>query len=83
MVAKVLEWRLLPETRPGAGPTAQVYHHPASEAVAEVFSDPPMNLVSVEVKGGTARFPQGLELPLTGSPGLHVTLGSSRHGPWA
>ncbi|WP_191060129.1 ABC transporter ATP-binding protein [Geminicoccus harenae] len=51
------------------GPTAQVYHNPASEAVAEVFSDPPMNLVSVEVRGGIARFPQGLELPLTGHLG--------------
>ena len=62
-----------------AGPTAQVYHHPASEAVAEVFSDPPMNLVSVEVKGGMARFPQGLELPLTGHLGT-LEDGSYRFG---
>jgi glycerol transport system ATP-binding protein len=49
-----------------AGPTSEVYHHPASEAVASVFSDPPMNLVSVQVQGRVACFPQGLQLPLTG-----------------
>jgi glycerol transport system ATP-binding protein len=49
-----------------AGRTTDVYHHPASETVSGVFSDPPMNLVQVEVAGGMARFPQGLEFPLNG-----------------
>jgi glycerol transport system ATP-binding protein len=49
-----------------AGPTTKVYHYPASEAVASVFSDPPMNLVSVQVRERVAHFPQGLQLPLTG-----------------
>lgn len=47
-----------------AGPTSEVYRQPASEAVASVFSDPPMNLVDVQVRKGTAHFPQGLELKL-------------------
>ena len=49
-----------------SGPTAAVYHQPVSMEVAGVFSDPPMNLAPVEVRGGRARFPQGLELPLLG-----------------
>ncbi|WP_027133202.1 ABC transporter ATP-binding protein [Geminicoccus roseus] len=49
-----------------SGPTSEVYHHPGSEAVASVFSDPPMNMVSVQVRRKVAHFPQGLELPLAG-----------------
>ncbi|HEX2529602.1 MAG TPA: ABC transporter ATP-binding protein [Geminicoccus sp.] len=47
-----------------AGRTTEVYHHPASQTVSGVFSDPPMNLVGVQVVGDIARFPQGLELRL-------------------
>jgi glycerol transport system ATP-binding protein len=35
-------------------PTLDVYHRPASAAAARVFSDPPMSLFPVDVKGGGA-----------------------------
>ena len=37
------------------GPTLEVFHHPASIRVAEVFNDPPMNFFSAEVTGLAAR----------------------------
>ncbi len=36
------------------GPTAQVFHHPASIRVARAFSDPPMNLVGLRAGAGAA-----------------------------
>lgn len=47
------------------GPTVEVYHHPGSQRVAEVFSDPPMNMLAVTVEAGTARSRSGLTLPLS------------------
>ena len=37
------------------GTTIDVYHHPANLRVGEIFSDPPMNLMPVELAGGQAR----------------------------
>ena len=48
------------------GPTAEVFHHPASLRVARAFSDPPMNLLAAEVAEGGAR--------LQGGPLLAVAL---------
>ena len=47
------------------GPTVEVYHRPGSQRVAEVFSDPPMNMLAVTVAAGTARSRSGLTLPLS------------------
>jgi glycerol transport system ATP-binding protein len=46
-VAVLGEGRLLQ-----AGPTLEVYHRPASTAVARIFGDPPMNLMPGEVLAG-------------------------------
>jgi glycerol transport system ATP-binding protein len=60
------------------GPTAEVFHRPASVQVARAFSDPPMNLVPARVEAGEAggapcvALPGGLRL---GVPGLAVTPG--------
>jgi glycerol transport system ATP-binding protein len=48
------------------GPTAEVFHAPASIRVARAFSDPPMNLLAAEVAAGGAR--------LTGGPLLALAL---------
>jgi glycerol transport system ATP-binding protein len=41
------------------GPTLEVYHRPASTAVARVFSDPPMNLVDGVVGPGAVQLASG------------------------
>ncbi|MFJ1298720.1 ABC transporter ATP-binding protein [Pseudomonadota bacterium AL_CKDN230030165-1A_HGKHYDSX7] len=45
------------------GPTAEVFHRPASLRVARAFSDPPMNLFVAEREAGGLRLPGGLVLP--------------------
>jgi glycerol transport system ATP-binding protein len=58
------------------GPTVEVYHRPGSLRVASVFSDPPMNTLSVAVTGSTARSSGGLQIPL----GHHLAdLPATRH----
>ncbi|MFZ5572417.1 MAG: ABC transporter ATP-binding protein [Thermodesulfobacteriota bacterium] len=47
------------------GPTAQVYHHPATLKVAEIFSDPPINYLPGVVDGGGMRFGDNIRIPLT------------------
>ncbi len=47
------------------GPTVEVYHRPASQRVAAVFSDPPMNMLPVTVAAGIARSGSGHALPLS------------------
>jgi glycerol transport system ATP-binding protein len=61
------------------GPTVEVYHRPASLRVASVFSDPPMNTLSVTVTDGFAYGRSGVKVPLAHhlgrlAPGKH-TLG--------
>ncbi len=47
-------------------PVLEVYHRPASVTVARLFSDPPMNVLEVEVTSGQARLPGGVSMHLTG-----------------
>jgi len=49
-----------------AGPTAEVYRHPATMQAAEILSDPPINFVSGRVQGNRAWLGQTIELPLGG-----------------
>ncbi|MBF0377115.1 MAG: ABC transporter ATP-binding protein [Desulfamplus sp.] len=50
------------------GSTPEVYHHPATTKIAEVFSDPPINYISCHVKseqvllGGNVAFPLSYHL---------------------
>ncbi|NCO61191.1 MAG: ABC transporter [Deltaproteobacteria bacterium CG23_combo_of_CG06-09_8_20_14_all_51_20] len=46
------------------GATPEVYHHPATTKVAEVFSDPPINFLTGRVYGGVARVGRNIEVPL-------------------
>lgn len=48
------------------GPTAQVYHNPATLRVAEVFSDPPINYLNAQVEDNTAVLGQNVKLALKG-----------------
>lgn len=41
------------------GPALEVYHAPSSVRVAEVFSDPPINILPVRIEGDTCRTPDG------------------------
>ena len=58
------------------GPTAEVFHHPASIRVARAFSDPPMNLIAAEANAAGVTLQGGvalaLALPATGSGGFTV-----------
>ncbi len=51
------------------GTTIDVYHHPANLRVGEIFSDPPMNLMPVELAVGNilARLAAASPLPLAGA----------------
>ena len=46
------------------GPTAEVFHRPASIRVARAFSDPPINLLPAETMEGGLRLRNGLEMPI-------------------
>ena len=48
------------------GPTLDVYHQPASVRVGDVFSDPPMNMISGRVNGQTATLGNDIAFPLDG-----------------
>ncbi|WP_116082461.1 ABC transporter ATP-binding protein [Tropicimonas sp. IMCC34011] len=45
------------------GPTPSVYRRPVDATTARVFSDPPMNFVDVEKRGGMLRFGKTTEVP--------------------
>jgi glycerol transport system ATP-binding protein len=49
-----------------AGETARVYRHPDTLRVAQVFSDPPLNLVTVEKRNGAIEYGGGIKAPSTG-----------------
>ncbi|HVR52625.1 MAG TPA: ABC transporter ATP-binding protein [Pseudorhodoferax sp.] len=59
------------------GPTAEVFHRPASVRVARAFSDPPMNLLAGQVLPDGVALPGGaqLALRLPQAPGTAVTIG--------
>jgi glycerol transport system ATP-binding protein len=48
------------------GPTGAVYRRPANLAAARVFSDPPLNELSVDKRGAVAVTADGRSLPATG-----------------
>ena len=54
-----------------AGETPVVYRHPESLRVAQVFSDPPLNLIGVQKKNGSVLYPGGGEAR---ADGLYATL---------
>ena len=49
-----------------AGETPKVYRHPETLRVAQVFSDPPLNVVGIEKKSGSVRYAGGIEAPASG-----------------
>jgi glycerol transport system ATP-binding protein len=49
-----------------SGPTADVYRNPATTKVAEIFSDPPINFVTGNVRDQTAWLGNEIQLPLSG-----------------
>lgn len=48
------------------GITSQVYHKPATVKVAEVFSDPPINLLPAKVKDGSLTLGKDVKIQLDG-----------------
>src|SRR6201985_1812573 len=48
------------------GETPSVYRRPQTLRVAQVFSDPPLNLVGIEKRNGSVRYAGGVEAPATG-----------------
>lgn len=48
------------------GQTLEVYHHPASVRVGDIFSDPPMNLITGRVHGRMATLGADIAIPLEG-----------------
>jgi len=48
------------------GSTPYVYHHPATNRVAQIFSDPPINFLPGVVAGRVARLGQDIEIPMEG-----------------
>jgi glycerol transport system ATP-binding protein len=47
-----------------AGPTLEVFHHPASVRVTQVFSEPPMNLVDGVIEEDRLRLGDGIDAAL-------------------
>ncbi|MGB3409192.1 MAG: ABC transporter ATP-binding protein [Jannaschia sp.] len=45
------------------GPTPSVYRRPVNATTARVFSDPPMNFLAVEKRGGALTFGEGQSIP--------------------
>src|ERR1700749_2024629 len=49
-----------------AGDTAKVYRHPDTLRVAQVFSDPPLNIVGIEKSNGAVQYAGGVSAPASG-----------------
>jgi glycerol transport system ATP-binding protein len=49
-----------------AGDTSKVYRHPDTMRVAQVFSDPPLNVVGIEKKNGSVQYAGGVAAPASG-----------------
>jgi glycerol transport system ATP-binding protein len=58
------------------GDTSQVYRRPDTLKVAEVFSDPPLNLVPIEKKNGNVHYAGGATAPASG---LYAALGDGAY----
>jgi glycerol transport system ATP-binding protein len=59
-----------------AGATSNVYRHPDTLRVAQVFSDPPLNIVGIEKKNGSVQYAGGVQAPATG---LYAKLGDGAY----
>jgi len=57
-----------------AGETPKVYRRPDTLRVAQVFSDPPLNLVGIEKRNKTVRYEKGMEAPANGARYWFVAL---------
>src|SRR6201992_1416316 len=49
-----------------AGDTSKVYRHPDTLRVAQVFSDPPLNIVGIEKSNGSVQYAGGVQAPASG-----------------
>ena len=49
-----------------AGDTSKVYRHPDTLRVAQVFSDPPLNIVRIEKTNGAVQYAGGVQAPASG-----------------
>src|SRR3954468_23791744 len=49
-----------------AGDTSRVYRRPDTLRVAQVFSDPPLNIVGIEKQNGTVQYAGGIKAPASG-----------------
>ncbi len=66
------------------GVTSRVFHRPATVKVAQVFSDPPINLLHCSVADSALKLGENLTLPLTGhlsplAPGSYMAGIRSNH----
>jgi glycerol transport system ATP-binding protein len=59
-----------------AGETPNVYRHPDTLRVAQVFSDPPLNTVAIEKKNGSVEYAGGVHAPASG---LYAKLGDGAY----
>jgi glycerol transport system ATP-binding protein len=59
-----------------AGETPNVYRHPDTLRVAQVFSDPPLNTVAIEKKNGSVEYAGGVRAPASG---LYAKLGDGAY----
>jgi glycerol transport system ATP-binding protein len=48
------------------GETPKVYRRPDTLRVAQVFSDPPLNIVAIEKRNGSVQYAGGVQAPATG-----------------
>src|SRR3977135_1057071 len=59
-----------------SGETSKVYRHPDTMRVAQVFSDPPLNIVGIEKKNGSVQYAGGVQAPASG---LYSKLGDGAY----
>jgi glycerol transport system ATP-binding protein len=59
-----------------AGETPKVYRHPDTLRVAQVFSDPPLNIVGIRKNNGSVQYAGGVRAPATG---LYAGLGDGAY----
>ena len=59
-----------------AGDTPAVYRHPDTLRVAQVFSDPPLNVVGIEKLSGSVEYSGGVKAPASG---LYTKLGDGAY----
>src|ERR1700678_3372714 len=58
------------------GATPSVYRHPDTLRVAQVFSDPPLNIVGIEKHDGSVQYAGGVQAP---AAGLYAGLGDGAY----